>query len=85
MKLKSFAVLVLSFIITIAFPIKSFGAYENFVPDPKTAYSKYFILACENQSWFLNEVERLLNVQEKSINTINSQLEIGRASCRERV
>ncbi len=76
MKLKSFAVLVLSFIITIAFPIKSFGAYENFVPDPKTAYSKYFILACENQSWFLNEVERLLNVQEKSINTINSKDEL---------
>ena len=76
MKLKSLAILVLSLILTTSFPINSFGTNGGFQADPKTAYSKYFISACEGQSWFLNEVERLLNVQEKSINTINGKDEL---------
>ena len=74
--MKSLAILVLSLILTTSFPINSFGTNGGFQADPKTAYSKYFISACEGQSWFLNEVERLLNVQEKSINTINSKDEL---------
>lgn len=38
-----------------------------------SAYAKAFIQQSEGQQWFIEEVERLLNIQEKSLNTIQSQ------------
>jgi len=42
-----------------------------FTPDPKTVYAAEFISKSEGQSWFLNEVERLLRLEQKSINTLD--------------
>ena len=48
----------------------------NFTPAPTTAYAIQFIQACENQQWFINEIERLLNQQEKTLNTITKQSDL---------
>ena len=41
--------------------------------NPQTDYAKEFIEKCESQVWFMDEIENLLNLKGKSINTINSQ------------
>ncbi len=47
--------------------------HAAFVPSPQTAYALEFINKCDGQVWFLEEVEKQLNIQELSINTINSR------------
>jgi hypothetical protein len=42
-------------------------------PDPQTTYAEYFIAQCEGQKWFMDEVEYLLNLKGKSINTLQSK------------
>lgn len=41
--------------------------------DPQTEYAKEFINKCEGQTWFMDEIENLLNLKGKSINTIQSR------------
>lgn len=40
--------------------------------DPQTPYAKEFVEKCEGQGWFMDEIERLLNLKGKCINTIAS-------------
>jgi Leucine-rich repeat (LRR) protein len=51
-------------------------AAVGFAPDPKTAYAAGFIEKCDGQQWFMDEVERLLNVEQKSINTLQSAADL---------
>ena len=39
-------------------------------PLPSTDYAKTFIEKCEGQEWFIQEVERLLNLEQKTLDTI---------------
>lgn len=41
--------------------------------DPKTEYAAEFIDKCQGQEWFMDEIEYLLNLKGKSINTIHSR------------
>ena len=43
------------------------AAYE---PQPTTAYGASFVAACEGQQWFIEEVERLLNAEQKTLDTV---------------
>ena len=51
-----------------------FTVAGDFTPTPatQTAYSKSFLTACEGQQWFINELERLLNMEQKTLNTVTS-------------
>lgn len=40
---------------------------------PQTTYAQTFINKCEGQTWFIDEMENLLNTKGKSINTITSR------------
>lgn len=42
----------------------------DFTPNPKTEYAKSFFSKCESQQWFINEIERLLNSEKKTINDL---------------
>lgn len=42
----------------------------DFTPTPQTEYAKRFIAACDGQTWFINEIERLLNAQQRTLDTI---------------
>jgi Leucine-rich repeat (LRR) protein len=76
-----FAVCV-SFALVIGVFTPSFHVYAigtgslPFVPNPQTPYAAQFITKCENQQWFMNAVESLLNVYSKSINTLASKTEL---------
>ena len=52
---------------------ESFAETKNFVMRPKTAYAKKFTALCENQKWYIDEIERLLNLEQKSLNYVNSR------------
>ena len=39
----------------------------DFTPNPQTEYAKRFIAACDGQTWFINEIERLLNAQQRTL------------------
>ena len=45
---------------------------EAFAPAPNTAYAAEFIAKCEGQQWFIDEVERLLNLEQKTLDTMVS-------------
>lgn len=47
-----------------------------FVPQPQTAYSTEFVRQCEGQQWFIDELERLLNANQKSIDTLTGPEEL---------
>ncbi|MDR2889480.1 MAG: hypothetical protein LBV33_06550 [Lachnospiraceae bacterium] len=40
---------------------------------PQTDYARTFIDKCEGQTWFIDEMEKLLNLKGKSVNTIASR------------
>jgi Leucine-rich repeat (LRR) protein len=40
---------------------------------PQTDYARTFIEKCEGQTWFIDEMEKLLNLKGKSVNTIASR------------
>jgi hypothetical protein len=42
----------------------------SFVPAPQTEYAERFVALCEGEQWFVDEVERLLNANQKSVNTL---------------
>ena len=47
-----------------------------FVPDARTAFALEFINKCDNQQWFMDAVERILNTSSLSINTIKSAADL---------
>lgn len=49
---------------------------KMFTLDPQTDYAKEFIEKCESQAWFIDEIENMLNLKGKSVNTINSQKDL---------
>ena len=63
---------LISIIAVFAF-LTSVTAYTFFVPNPQTSYAATFVQLCDGQQWFIDEVERLLNIQEKSIDTLTSK------------
>ena len=67
-KLGVFVAVVLTTQIFLA--ISSLAA--DFAPHPQTPYATNFIAACEGQKWFINEVERLLNSEQKTLDTITA-------------
>jgi Leucine-rich repeat (LRR) protein len=50
----------------------SIAQRPRFEPSPKTPYAAYFAAKCEDEQWFLDEVERLLNAHQKTIDNITS-------------
>jgi len=44
--------------------------------NPQTEYAQLFIDKCEGQTWFIDKIENLLNMQDKSINTISSRQDL---------
>jgi hypothetical protein len=51
-------------------PLSSSALYRG--GTPQTQYAEEFIEKCEKQQWFMDEIERLLNTEQKSINTLQS-------------
>ncbi len=76
--MKRLLVFVLAF--TFAFGAISTGlasASEAAQPfAPQTEYAAEFIEKCEGEEWFLNEIERLLNAEGKTINTLSGADEL---------
>lgn len=54
----------------LCMPIEAAGV--DFTPNPQTAYAAQFIQRCDGQRWLINEVERLLNSEQKTLNTVTS-------------
>jgi Leucine-rich repeat (LRR) protein len=48
-------------------------AAENFHPTPQYTYGSSFVSLCQGEQWFIDQIETLLNAEQKSINTIQSQ------------
>jgi len=48
-------------------------AAADFTPNPQPGYAQTFIDLCEGEQWFINEIERLLNAQQMTLDTITSQ------------
>ena len=46
------------------------AAGARFTPQPQTAYARTFVAQCEGQQWFIDEVERLLNMEQKTLDTV---------------
>jgi len=72
--------LVFILILTLVLPAPFFThtVYaSDFTPGRSiTAYGRDFLNRSEGQQWFINEVERLLNLQKRSINTIASAADL---------
>ena len=60
--------LVIALLLQLCAPLTAGAA--DFTPNPQTEYAKRFIAACEGQAWFINEIERLLNAQQRTLDTI---------------
>ncbi|WP_312648432.1 S-layer homology domain-containing protein [Aminipila sp.] len=68
---------VTSFLILIALSVQlilpiSVQADSSFTPHPRTAYAQTFISLCDGQQWFINEIERILNQEQKTLDTVTS-------------
>ena len=66
---------LLAYLLSLALCLTSFpitGYAANFTPTPQTIYATVFIAKCDGQAWFMNEVERQLNLEEKTINRADS-------------
>lgn len=48
----------------------------GFTPNPKTQYAKDFVALCGEEQWFINEVERLLNQNKKTIDTLSGTADL---------
>lgn len=47
-----------------------------YILNPQTDYAQEFINKCEGQTWFTDEIENILKLKGKSINTITSRMEL---------
>ena len=72
--LEAFLSLLLSLSVFASVPDRVHAA--DFVYSPTTSYASGFKDKCEGQQWFINEIERLLNQQGKTLNTITSQYDL---------
>ena len=74
--------LCIAMIFTGLFPVAAFAADTSdtedtsFTPQPQTSYAAEFINKCEDQQWFIDEVERLLNKEQKTLDTIESSSDL---------
>ena len=64
---------VIIFFLCIAFPNYSKAEATSFVANPQTPYAKEFLQKCEDEQWFIEQIEKLLNFEQKSINTLNGK------------
>jgi hypothetical protein len=71
--LMTFAILTLG--VTLPLPAVAF------TPNLQTAYARKFINLCDGQQWFIDEVERVLNMQEKTLDTIQSRADFEYSVC----
>jgi len=63
------------FAVFLAIPLNT-SASATFAPNPETAYARTFISRSQNQSWFLDYVESILNSKGRSINTLESAADL---------
>jgi len=47
-----------------------------FTPNPQTTYAQEFITKCEGQQWFIDAVEKILNENQKTLDTITSNADL---------
>jgi hypothetical protein len=72
MKLFAAAALAVAMALTLFPSAACAAAGPDFTPSPKTPYAAEFLSLCEGQQWFINEVERLLEKEQKTMDKINS-------------
>ena len=65
-------VLVVVLVMQLVLPFSVSAESGDFAPSPQTAYATQFIGLCDGQQWFINELERLLNAEQKTLDTITS-------------
>lgn len=78
MKKKLCLLLSLALMVGLLLPVSALAVNGDFAPHPQTPYASQFVTACEGQQWFLNEVERLLNLEQKTIDTITDASDFDR-------
>lgn len=62
--------ILLAIILLLQLCVPLTAGAADFTPNPQTEYAKRFIAACDGQTWFINEIERLLNAQQRTLDTI---------------
>lgn len=72
-QMRMFSVFLVS---TLFFAVLVYAKGGGFSPAPKTAYAREFIEKCQGQQWLLDEVESILNSEQKTINTITSSADL---------
>lgn len=70
--MKKFVARALVFALLMALIPPAYAAQSGYTPAPQTAYAEFFVEKSEGQQWFLNEVERLLNAEQKTLDTVES-------------
>lgn len=66
---------VLALLVSMMSGITAYGA-DGYTPNPQTPYAQSFVAKSEGQQWFLQEVERLLNTEQKTIDTLASAADL---------
>ena len=64
--------LVIVFVLSLAPATRT----TAFTPAPETAYAAGFIQSCEGQQWFIDEVEKILNGNQKTLDRITSSADL---------
>ena len=65
-------VFVFAILLSLIGQIPMAQAAGHFTPHPQNAYAQAFADKCDGQQWFIDEVERQLNLEEKTIDRANS-------------
>ena len=42
----------------------------SYTPNPQTEYARYFLGLCAGQTWLISEIERLLNMEQKTLDAV---------------
>lgn len=69
LKKATLAILIINLIIPLT-------VNAEFMPMAQTPYAQEFINKSQNQKWFLDEIEKYLNQEQKTINKLNSKEEL---------
>ncbi len=67
------SVIVVLIIMLMSVSVTSYAENNRANIVPKTDYAKEFIKLCDGQNWFIYEVERLLNIEQKTISEIKNK------------
>lgn len=59
-------------IVQLVLPMTASAATGDFTPNPKTAYATIFITKCGGQQYLINAIEKLLENEQKTLDTITS-------------